>query len=195
MSEHTHDFKQASTNILLCECGAAQFLNDIALPVSPAPTPPSREAVERLRVELAKHDDGADNFLIDAVRNLLTVPPVPATASDAEMRPSEAVLMFGAWLTTRDEVAGPFSGHHDASQMAELVAEYAKRQGWLPVRDDWLRSASASVEPVVTEVLTTEDWEWLNKASSSEMSPLYPKGLAATCKRILAALSQQGGGK
>ena len=56
--------------------------------------------------------------------------------------------------------------------------------------------AAPRTVPPSREVLTTEDWEWLKyEASSSEMAHLYPQGLAATCKRILAALSQQGGGK
>jgi len=34
------------------------------------------------------------------------------------------------WLTSRDEVSGPFSSRHNASQAAELAGAYCKEQGW-----------------------------------------------------------------
>ncbi len=37
-----------------------------------------------------------------------------------EVRASEALFMFGAWLTTREEVV-TFSRNHDSSRMAQLI--------------------------------------------------------------------------
>lgn len=46
---------------------------------------------------------------------------------------------FGAWLTTRKEVAGPFSANHEAGQMAEPVAKFCGDHGILvePDMDGW----------------------------------------------------------
>lgn len=50
-------------------------------------------------------------------------------------RPSEALFLFMGWLTSREEVSGPFSSKHDASQAAKLVGEYCKIQGWKEPRE------------------------------------------------------------
>lgn len=51
--------------------------------------------------------------------------------------PAEALFAFMGWLTSRDPVAGPFSSRHNASQGADLVAEYARIQGWEDPRPGW----------------------------------------------------------
>ena len=56
-----------------------------------------------------------------------------------DVLPSEALFGFMGWLTSRDPVAGPFSAHHNASQAAELVAEFCKSQGWESARDAFPR--------------------------------------------------------
>jgi hypothetical protein len=43
---------------------------------------------------------------------------------------AEAITAFMGWLTSRDEVVGPFSAHHDASQAAQLVGTFCQAQGW-----------------------------------------------------------------
>jgi hypothetical protein len=54
-------------------------------------------------------------------------------------RPGEAgaLYAFMGWLTSRKEVSGPFSGHHEASQGAHLVGEFIKMQGWQEPPDGW----------------------------------------------------------
>jgi hypothetical protein len=48
-----------------------------------------------------------------------------ANAMVAKVSPSEALYMFGAWLTTREEKV-TFSHKHDASKMADLISEFCK---------------------------------------------------------------------
>jgi len=48
-----------------------------------------------------------------------------AARSKAEI--SAYLYMFGAWLTSREERSGPFSGHDDAAQMAALLGEFIKK--------------------------------------------------------------------
>lgn len=44
--------------------------------------------------------------------------------------PDTAITAFAGWLTTRDEVAGPFSSHHNAGDMAQLIRQFCEAQGW-----------------------------------------------------------------
>lgn len=50
----------------------------------------------------------------------------PAT----HQRLSGVVYHFLGWLTSREQVSGPFSGSHNASQAAELASAYCEEQGW-----------------------------------------------------------------
>jgi hypothetical protein len=45
------------------------------------------------------------------------------------VNPANAILAFGAWLTTRPEVTTAGS-HENAAPMAERVAEFNKNMGW-----------------------------------------------------------------
>lgn len=56
---------------------------------------------------------------------------------DAEPTPSEVLYAFAAWLTTRDETAGPFNRHHDSSQASTIVQRFIKSQEFAPPREDW----------------------------------------------------------
>lgn len=55
----------------------------------------------------------------------------------SEPNATEALFLFMGWLTTREQVAGPFSSHHDAGEARDLVAEYYKGQGWTEPREGW----------------------------------------------------------
>lgn len=44
--------------------------------------------------------------------------------------PSEAIYAFMGWLTTRAEVAGPFSSAHNASPIVPLINEFCLMQEW-----------------------------------------------------------------
>ena len=50
-----------------------------------------------------------------------------------EPRPGEAIalLTFMGWLTSRKQIAGPFSERHEASQAAQLVGAFCESQGWM----------------------------------------------------------------
>jgi hypothetical protein len=41
-----------------------------------------------------------------------------------------AIYAFMGWLTTREKKAGPFSGHDEASEAADLVADFCKANGF-----------------------------------------------------------------
>ena len=92
-------------------CGASQGIFTLEewnrrAPVSPAPTPPSREAVEKAAYELecAALADGQSDLLARSPRSAkalaallaLYVPPVPATASNA------IVVMLNDEIAQRD---------------------------------------------------------------------------------------------
>jgi hypothetical protein len=47
-----------------------------------------------------------------------------------QVEPYTAILAFAGWLTSRDEVTGPFSARHDAGQMARLTGMFCDAQGW-----------------------------------------------------------------
>jgi hypothetical protein len=74
-----------------------------------------------------------------------TSPDIPY-ASPA--RPSEAGALFAfmGWLTSRDEVSGPFSSHHEASQAAQLVGQFIRMQGWQEPPDGWWHSIKPYTE-------------------------------------------------
>ena len=44
--------------------------------------------------------------------------------------PATALFAFAGWLTSRDEVAGPFSARHLATPAAQLVQKFCDAQGW-----------------------------------------------------------------
>jgi len=44
--------------------------------------------------------------------------------------PDTAITAFMGWLTSRDEVAGPFSACHNASGAVELMKAFFAAQGW-----------------------------------------------------------------
>jgi hypothetical protein len=57
--------------------------------------------------------------------------------SEATVGEASAVFGFMGWLTTRDEVSGPFSMRHKANQAAELAGRYCQVQGWAIKDDRW----------------------------------------------------------
>jgi hypothetical protein len=69
--------------------------------------------------------------------------PYPSPA-----RPGEAGALFAfmGWLTSRKEVSGPFSGHHEAGQGAHLVGEFIRMQGWQEPPDGWWHSIKPYTE-------------------------------------------------
>jgi hypothetical protein len=58
---------------------------------------------------------------------------------DARVGEAGALFAFMGWLTSRSQESGPFSGHHGASQAAELVGEFCKSQGWEITDDYWFK--------------------------------------------------------
>ena len=41
-----------------------------------------------------------------------------------------ALTAFMGWLTSQDEIAGPFSAYHNAGQAVELIRKFCDAQGW-----------------------------------------------------------------
>ena len=70
----------------------------------------------------------------DDVQAMLTH---PAPARGVTVLPSEALFGFMGWLTSREAVSGPFSAAQNATQAADLVAEFCKSQGWEFPRDSF----------------------------------------------------------
>jgi hypothetical protein len=64
------------------------------------------------------------------------------------VRPGEAGALFAfmGWLTSRKEVSGPFSGHHEAGQGAQLVGRFIEMQGWQEPPDGWWHSIKPYTE-------------------------------------------------
>lgn len=54
-------------------------------------------------------------------------------------KPAEVLYGFAGWLTSREDVAGPFSSKHEASAMAELVAAFIESQELASPREDFHR--------------------------------------------------------
>lgn len=44
--------------------------------------------------------------------------------------PDTAITAFVGWMTSRDEVSGPFSSQHEAADAVELVKKFCEAQGW-----------------------------------------------------------------
>ncbi len=58
---------------------------------------------------------------------------------DGKVGEAGAIFAFMGWLTSRNEVSGPFSARHEASQAANLVAWFCETQGWEIKDDNWHR--------------------------------------------------------
>ncbi len=57
--------------------------------------------------------------------------PYAADSNTSEIvDPAIALTAFMGWLTSRDEVAGPFSARHEAGQAVLLVKKFCQSQGW-----------------------------------------------------------------
>lgn len=66
----------------------------------------------------------------------------PTNDPSKQLSPSEAVLCFAAWLTTRPE-AVTFGETHNASRAAELVQEFNLSQDFAVPRDNFTDYAKA----------------------------------------------------
>lgn len=44
--------------------------------------------------------------------------------------PDTAITAFVGWLTSREEVSGPFSFRHEAGNPVQLVKQFCEAQGW-----------------------------------------------------------------
>ena len=47
----------------------------------------------------------------------------------AKLNEAGWLYLFGAWITQRSEISGPFSACHDSAPMAELVNEFCQMRG------------------------------------------------------------------
>ncbi|HEX3643822.1 MAG TPA: hypothetical protein VHV10_21235, partial [Ktedonobacteraceae bacterium] len=54
--------------------------------------------------------------------------PKSTVRGDADIDPDTAITAFMGWLTSRDEVVGPFSSRHDPS--VELIKQFCEAQDW-----------------------------------------------------------------
>lgn len=70
---------------------------------------------------------------------LLPESAAPAPVADAIQppSPSEVLYAFAAWLTTREERAGPFSRHNDSASALAIVNRFCESQGYEPPREDY----------------------------------------------------------
>ena len=59
------------------------------------------------------------------------------TTENVEREIAAYLYMFGAWLTSRKEIAGPFSGSHNGAQMAELIDEFLGKYDMGEVEPDF----------------------------------------------------------
>lgn len=50
--------------------------------------------------------------------------------------PDTAIIAFAGWLTSREEVSGPFSSHHNAGDMVQLIRQFCEAQGWEAASDE-----------------------------------------------------------
>jgi hypothetical protein len=55
---------------------------------------------------------------------------LPIIDGYAGIDPDTAITAFMGWLTSRDEVVGPFSSRHEASEAAQLLKKFCEAQGW-----------------------------------------------------------------
>jgi len=53
--------------------------------------------------------------------------------------PSEALYGFMGWLTSRQEISGPFCGRYEAGHAAVLVNEFCKSQGFSDPRHNFIK--------------------------------------------------------
>jgi hypothetical protein len=51
-----------------------------------------------------------------------------------------ALFAFMGWLTSRKQVSGPFSSHHEAGQAAQLIRQFVDMQGWPDPPENWHHS-------------------------------------------------------
>ncbi len=58
---------------------------------------------------------------------------------DGKVGEAGAVFALMGWLTSRDEVSGPFSGRHNAGEGARLAGMFCESQGWDITDDSWHR--------------------------------------------------------
>lgn len=87
-----------------------------------------------------EHADSSDALRYSqAALNLAHVKTMLAQADNAdnEMNASEALYGFMGWLTSRDEITPEFSAKHDASEAAQLIAEFSKENKLTDPRAGW----------------------------------------------------------
>lgn len=112
---------------------------------------------------------------------------------------SGAIYAFMGWLTTRDAVAGPFSGRHEASSAAELVGAFCSAQGWdisdphIPTwsgktAEAYLRPGGVKSEPVDT---AAPSYYWARiEGTQSDGSPIticaHGLGSLEAAKRLVS---------
>lgn len=86
---------------------------------------------ERDRAEAERAGIGAQEYVAEAPGHNAQKKDIPKT-----LNPSEAVLGFAAWLTTRDEVT-TMSARHDSGVIADLVKEFCSVQGLEDISAAW----------------------------------------------------------
>ena len=74
-------------------------------------------------------DKRSEYRLSDTITNIV-IASSKKDKVDIGVEQSKALFAFMAWLTMRKEESGPFSAKHNASQAADLVAEFCKSQDW-----------------------------------------------------------------
>ena len=86
---------------------------------------------ERDMTESECVDIGVQEYLAEALEHNAQKKDIPKM-----LNPSEAVLGFAAWLTTRDEVT-KMSARHDSGVIADLVKEFCSVQGLEDISAAW----------------------------------------------------------
>jgi hypothetical protein len=72
--------------------------------------------------ELSEREKQSDR---DEVAHIL---PIIEEYNQSQIDPDTAITAFMGWLTSRDEVVGPFSSRHDPS--VDLIKQFCEAQGW-----------------------------------------------------------------
>lgn len=51
-----------------------------------------------------------------------------------------AIALYGfmGWLTSRQQISGPFSANHNAMQAADLVQQFCESQSWEIKTENWI---------------------------------------------------------
>lgn len=62
------------------------------------------------------------------------------TTLSTPLPPAAALYAFMGWLTSRQEVSGPFSATHQAAPVGELVRAFCQSQGYADLADGWEKS-------------------------------------------------------